>query len=419
MATAIKGWEAEKVRCQQLQQMPVPVQTATAESINEARNAVAAASEQLAPKRAFVDAFEGSDGVVVCPTCGETVRNAEARVQAFKAEIATTNEQLKQLSEMIRESEKAHRKYIQEYTQYEATQRHVAERLAEIQESLLHAGDLASVQADAEKAAKLRGMLEELMAGSDQLMQRKKEASAGDVKVAQLAGQLEEVKKQHSLLTAEAANTPLVSDEEATQAQAAINNVTAWTAEHANLDGQISQLQSNRATVIADMDRLKEQIARSDGLRQYRKYCERARTLLHHDCLPMIVTQSYLAALNAKLNEYLRTFNATFTSTIKDDLAVVCNFGSDVERAAGRLSGGQKVALSIAFRFAVYSLFAGSFGFMALDEPTAYLDDDRISCVVELLQQVRQYAHSSGMQLIVPTHEPALMAAVDSVVELS
>ena len=133
----------------------------------------------------------------------------------------------------------------------------------------------------------------------------------------------------------------------------------------------------------------------------------------------MIVTRAYLASLNAKLNEYLITFNVPFTCTIKDDLSVMCNMKDGGERTSKRLSGGQKAVLSICFRFAIYSLFAANFGFMVLDEPTAYLDGDRVTAVAQLLMQIRQYAKNTGMQLIVVTHEKDLIPAFDMTISLS
>jgi len=74
--------------------------------------------------------------------------------------------------------------------------------------------------------------------------------------------------------------------------------------------------------------------------------------------------------------------------------------------------------LGIAFRFAVYRLFASELGFMVLDEPTTMLDADHVDSVLDVLQSVRRHAHNTGMQLIVITHEPQLEMAFDQTVRL-
>lgn len=417
MATAIKNWEAEKIRWEQVvtaTQEPVP--PTTPESIEEARGLVADVREELAPKRAFVSAFENSAGDPPCPTCGQPVPNAGDHAAQLKVEIASMESQIATINATIAESERAYQKFISDYSQYEATKGHAETRLVELREQLLHAGDLESVRANEAKAAEVAAALENANGELQQLRVRQIEDDAINMELAKLRGQLDEVQSRSDELDAKRASMPEISEEDARSAEKSLTVHEALGQEKANIEGQIAQLQSNRATLVLEIDMLKTQISRTDGLKQYRQYCERARTLLHHDCLPLLVTQAYLSGLNAKLNEYLQLFKAPFTSTIKDDLAVVCDFGDGVDRSAGRLSGGQKVALSIAFRFAVYSLFASTSGFMVLDEPTAYLDNGRVTAIVELLQRVRQYAHSTGMQLIIPTHEPALMAAFDATI---
>jgi len=111
-------------------------------------------------------------------------------------------------------------------------------------------------------------------------------------------------------------------------------------------------------------------------------------------------------------------FDIPFTAAIKDDLDVVCVFPGAGEKPAGRLSGGQKVMLGIAFRFAVYRLFASELGFMILDEPTSMLADEKVQSVVDVMQSVRRYAHNTGMQLVVITHKSQLETAFDQTVRL-
>jgi len=418
MATAIKSWEAERVRCEQLVAAPEPAQPTTPAAIEEARALVADVRDELAPKRAFVSAFDNSAGDTQCPTCGQLVPNAGDHAAQLKVEIAAMEAQVAEITTTIAESERTYQAYIRQYTQYESTKLHAESRLVELREQLLAAGDLESVRADEAKAAEVKAALEQAVGELQQLRARQVEDDAINMEMAKLRGQLDEVQARSSELDKARAEQPEISEEDAAAAEAALAKRTTLGQEKANIDGQLVQLQSSRATLVLEIDTLETQIEKSDGLRQYRQYCERARTLLHHDCLPLIVTQSYLTSLNAQVGEYLRTFSAPFSGRINDDLSIVCDFGDGIERPAARLSGGQKVALSVAFRFAVYSLFASDAGFMALDEPTAYLDEKHIAAVVALLQQVRQYVHSAGMQLIVVTHEPALIPTFDQTFDL-
>ena len=85
---------------------------------------------------------------------------------------------------------------------------------------------------------------------------------------------------------------------------------------------------------------------------------------------------------------------------------------------AGMLSGGQKIALAVAFRFAVYSMFAGKLGLLSLDEPTAYLDDDTIGRFGDMLGKIRELATNMQLQVLISTHEAQLRGAFDQTVEI-
>lgn len=85
---------------------------------------------------------------------------------------------------------------------------------------------------------------------------------------------------------------------------------------------------------------------------------------------------------------------------------------------ATMLSGGQKIALAVAFRFAVYTMFSGKLGLLSLDEPTAYLDDETIARFADLLGKVREIAVNSDLQVLISTHEAQLGPVFDQTVEI-
>ena len=53
-----------------------------------------------------------------------------------------------------------------------------------------------------------------------------------------------------------------------------------------------------------------------------------------------------------------------------------------------------------------------------LDEPTVYLDSDRVDSVLTLLEKAKGYSKSAGLQLVVITHETRLAGVFDQVIEL-
>lgn len=82
------------------------------------------------------------------------------------------------------------------------------------------------------------------------------------------------------------------------------------------------------------------------------------------------------------------------------------------------LSGGEQVQLAVAFRLAIYTMFAGKLGLLSLDEPTAYLDDGNVDRFGVLLSQVRQIAKSMRVQVFMATHERSVLPHMDAVVDL-
>ena len=151
-------------------------------------------------------------------------------------------------------------------------------------------------------------------------------------------------------------------------------------------------------------------------LRIWRDRVENARRLLHRDALPGQVARAFMGALNRRLAYYLELFGSTFTSEIAPDTLVTCSFPGQPGVPSERLSGGQKVILGVAFRFAIYDLFVSDLGVMILDEPTVYLDDNNVAAVAELLNHLKGFSKAAGIQLFVVTHEQQLADSFDQVV---
>lgn len=77
-----------------------------------------------------------------------------------------------------------------------------------------------------------------------------------------------------------------------------------------------------------------------------------------------------------------------------------------------QLSGGERVAVGIALRLAMSDLFT-KLDFIILDEPTEFLDIQRKSDLVQLLEQSRPLG-----QLLLVTHEPAFVQCANHVIAL-
>jgi DNA repair exonuclease SbcCD ATPase subunit len=205
----------------------------------------------------------------------------------------------------------------------------------------------------------------------------------------------------------------------------AFNNAGLALQAHQAANQQVLELrakqrffQEQEKTLQTQLEQLCAEEAQLDKLKAWRQTLEDARVILHRDQLPNMVAQLYIHSLNKRLARYLDLFEVPFTCRIRPDLSIECAKGGNVTEAAERLSGGEKVMLGIAFRFAVYDLFASNLGLLILDEPTVFLDEDHIQSVYSLLERVKSYSKAAGLQLIVVTHEKALAGVADRVIQL-
>ena len=76
-----------------------------------------------------------------------------------------------------------------------------------------------------------------------------------------------------------------------------------------------------------------------------------------------------------------------------------------------KLSGGQKVKLSIAFLLAVQQTICAEVNFLNLDEPSTHLDTNSTESLAELLNKMEGELESTGGQLWVVDHNVNLERA--------
>ena len=179
-------------------------------------------------------------------------------------------------------------------------------------------------------------------------------------------------------------------------------------------EGKIGTLTQQQETQAAKLEDMKQKEAESGAKRKYQDLLTRSRVVLHRDRLPNVVAQSFRDALNSRLFKYLSLFEAPFSCALQQDLSFVCSFPGGWQPDAGRLSGGERVVLAIAFRFAVNDLFASQLGLLALDEPTRWLDDGNIDHVINILDRTKKLTSSGAWQVLVVTHADALKSTCDN-----
>jgi exonuclease SbcC len=117
-----------------------------------------------------------------------------------------------------------------------------------------------------------------------------------------------------------------------------------------------------------------------------------------------------LKQISSKASEYIRNFGVGISMiTLQEsrrEVDIEC-YGASGTVDVASMSGGEKVAVALALRFAMASLMSkGRVDFIILDEPTAHLDVDRRKSLVKLISDFNSSPESVSLsQIIVITHD--------------
>ena len=186
-----------------------------------------------------------------------------------------------------------------------------------------------------------------------------------------------------------------------------------------------TELSDERTQLVFDMKRLEEQRDLAEQqtqtavkLRSWTGVAESAREALKN--APRLVAQRNLQRLESAINELLQIFRVNFVVKVATDgtPTFIAEFFDGRRQVAQRLSIGQKTVLALAFRVAVNAMFAEEIGLLALDEPTASLDQPRIQALAPVLEKLRDLSTAKGLQCLLVTHAANLSHLFESAIEL-
>ena len=378
--------------------------------------ALEAARKDMHSKQHKADDIRGMlqniGGRPVCPTCKQDV--SPSMLEEKDAELKTLLLQLSPLETAVRNSDEALKGWTRAYAQWKADTDYARAMHAKLQNQIAGLPEV-TIPSDQELA------LDKQTVDDFSALERTQAGTQADIANMTSFSKVltEEYAKVRERLAAAEKCQAAAGDRTVYQvSKTALEQHHKAALAAAALQGRIESLQTQRNTTTEQLATLKNEEAKLEKVKEWRELLEKARQYLHRDQLPNMVAQSYIRSLNSRLAKYLDMFEVPYTCKIAADMGVICAFSGNRQLPAERLSGGEKVMLGIAFRFAIYDLFASNLGLLILDEPTVFLDDDRIDSVYELLDRVKSYSKSAGLQLIVITHEKRLAGVADKVISL-
>ncbi len=367
---------------------------------------------KLANDNDFIRKFKAAGEL--CPTCGRPaaelasdVATREAGLVALNAEHAKARAASKLLADYTA-AQKAWKIWVAGYKERrEAYERDLAahEKAAKTETPAMSRAD-AEAAIEARKAAQLS-----YDAVKDKRASRQREVAAK-------TGELKTAERQVKVLT-ETVRKTKVSKEDYLAAKDALKATVARVAERNQLTGQIKALKASAERWADAVTAAEEAAKAAEGIQRVRTRLSSIRDVLHRDNLPKRVSAAYLAAIDGDINRRLGRFGTNFTVVPEDDLSYSAVFDDGRRQPAIRLSGGQQVLLSLAFRVSVNAFFAGAIGLLCLDEPTEALDDNNIRCLDTALGELRELSATTGLQCLMVTHAKPLTRLFDKVIELN
>lgn len=179
------------------------------------------------------------------------------------------------------------------------------------------------------------------------------------------------------------------------------SNISTLESTNKRLEGQIAQ--HNK-----DIETAKKVAAEFSGTKIHESRVSRIRDVFRHDGISGRYVNTQMSNMCASINQYLGSFGAAYKVSVGEDNEFICDFG-DKKRPAADLSCGQKVVLSLAFRFAACETFSTGVDLIVLDEPTTWLDRETIGNFKNIIESISELSDSHNLQVLMVTHERSLM----------
>ena len=402
--------------------------------IEQAQAELATIRSEKALREKSVAALDGAGPA--CPVCGKPLD--AGMVDAMKKELADLREREAKALPLLQD---AQTRLFMRRQQLEQWQRNDAAAQAKLASAKAALDAVEPVELTEERVNEVMAKVR-----TEMQAQREYDARAAERKKAVADAELwfNAAHRAHKdavarLAEAEAEARKLCGDEAAadwTQAQATLESLVAETdrrrAKHTELQMAVTRAAATRDEIVRSLSTLGETVAslrkaqeEQDRLAKRLQVAERVKDWFHYTNGPRILVTQVLGALTDDINRLLGNFTAPFV-VVPDPEQV----GFKVEFTDGRdrppeppdtsvLSGGERVQLAVAFRLAIYGMFAGKLGLLSLDEPTAYLDESNVDRFGVLLTKIREVAKNMNTQMLLATHEASVIPYMDSVINLN
>ncbi len=357
----------------------------------------------------FIASF--NDGVAECPTCGTPATTLEVKLQEARAQIPHLDGDIADLEKNLKASEKYDDDLLN-YTNRKAT---LESNLQQVEQGL---AELPPDDGEDLDEIQLNQTVANDKTYADGIREYNQTIASHAQTISRCDGQLEMLRTQIDELFNTLATMPNYTAEQRATAE---QNVAGWDRADANRrewESQLTMAQASKASAEQQLQNAAAGEQQARLLRGWHAFAQELRGIVHKDAAPRFVAQRNLRRLQHSINESLEMFDTPYRVTANEGLSFEAMFNNGTRQPAERLSEGQKVILALSFRLALNLMFAENVGALYLDEPTAYLDEHHIRGFEPVLNQLRVFSASRGLQCMIITHERDLAPLFDSVINL-
>ncbi|MEM0374398.1 MAG: AAA family ATPase, partial [Sulfolobales archaeon] len=180
---------------------------------------------------------------------------------------------------------------------------------------------------------------------------------------------------------------------------------------------KLLEVQSNIKELEENIKELEENIKEETKILQAIKKLEKLRELLGENSLQAYLISATKRIIENNLNEILSKFDLSISRAeidVQNKYQINAIMNSGERLSVNLLSGGEKVALSLALRMSIARAILSEIGFIIMDEPTVHLDEYRKQ---ELLNIIRLSSQVIP-QIIIVSHDQEVVNVADYVIRV-
>jgi len=366
---------------------------------------------------AVKEAIEYHEGSPRCPTCDAEFKNPEERLKQVTSELSGVEDCLSDVSKQVEDLRAKIHDHRTKKAVYDETRRQLESRKAYLE---THRKDIPEYVVDnEEEVEKAKKILQISLHLGESLRVKRRDVDFYEGRVELTSAAVAEEEAKLDVLRIQYDSLGQVAD--ASEIIKARTRIEDHEKTVQDVNNRLYQLEVSKK-ILDDlngrMDHVLSVKKDNEILDEYRCFISGVLDVLHREKLQRRIVQGKRMQLNTLLNKYLKLFVVPFSIEISEDMSMTAVFPGGVIQDAERLSGGEKVSLSVSMILAESQLFCSNVGLLILDEPTAFLDEDNKHNIKQLFNMLRAATSNSGTQVLLVTHEACLMDVVDQTVSI-